>query len=152
MRSIRSKTRRPTITSFSPGWKFRPSVTVMPCRTLNAICETPRTVELTSLPSLRRRFATATSSGEASARLFSSRATRASSVKARTPSRPIADVSSEFEPRCVTMAFAVDPVALSATRKPFAMEMSTMSTAITSAMAPTASAVILRRTYRLRML
>src|SRR4029079_18260525 len=40
----------------------------------------------------------------------------------------------------------------SATRKPFAMAMSTMSTAITSAMALTASAVIFRRTYRLRML
>src|SRR3954447_26429828 len=57
----------PTTSSYRPGANIRPCSMRTPCRTLNAIGETPRTVTLTSAPSVvRGRFATTTISGDAS--------------------------------------------------------------------------------------
>jgi len=57
----------------------------------------------------------------------------------------MAEPSSEFEPRCVTIALIGEPVALSATRYPFAIAIRTIITAMTSAIPPTASIVSFRR-------
>ena len=74
-----------------------------------------------SAPSLRRMLATTTSSGENSARPFASFMTRGSSLSTCALSRVMFELSSEFEPRCVTMALIGEPVALSAARNPFAI-------------------------------
>jgi hypothetical protein len=71
--------------------------------------------------------------------------TRGSSLSTCALSRVMLELSSEYEPRCVTMALSGEPVALSATRNPFAIAMRTISTAMTSAIPPTASSVSLRR-------
>jgi hypothetical protein len=115
--------------------------------TLNTIGVTPRTTTFTSAPSsLRFMEATIASSGDAIGCPCASRATCESTESALSASRPIPEVISDVDPRCVMIAFSGDPPALSASRKPAAIAVSTMRTATTSAMPPIASSVTRPRT------
>ena len=86
---------------------MRPSMILMFWRTLNAIGETPRTVTLTSVPSPRLGSAATTFiSGDAIGVPCSSRLTRESTMMMLALSREKPELSSDPEPRCVTMALS----------------------------------------------
>ncbi len=64
----------------------------------------------------------------------------------------IHEVSSDMEPRCVTMPFSGEPVERSAMRKPVSIASSATKTATTSPMPKMASSVTFQRWRRLRRL
>ena len=64
----------------------------------------------------------------------------------------IHEVSSDMEPRWVTMPFSGEPVERSAMRKPFSIASSVTKTATTSPMPKMASSVTFQRWRRLRTL
>ena len=66
--------------------------------------------------------------------------------------RLMPELSSEPDPRWVTIAFSDEPVTASARLKPLAMAVRAMSTATTSEMPPSASRVTFHRTMTLRTL
>ena len=133
--------------------KLRPSTIFTFCRTANAIGETPRTVTLTSVPSPRfGRAATTFISGDAIGRPCASRLTRESTMMMLALSREKPELSSDPDPRCVTIAFSMVPVDFSALRKPLAIAVSAISTATTSEIPPSANSVTFQRTSTLRTL
>ena len=67
-------------------------------------------------------------------------------------SREKPELSSDPDPRCVTIALSAVPVAFSALRKPLAIAVSAISTATTSEMPASASSVTFQRTRTLRTL
>ena len=137
---------RPTMTSYSPGVNIRPSVRCTFDLTANAIERHAADDDVDVVAVLlaracwrRPRFRARPA---AALRVARDADRRSTSMLALSRLKP--EVSSELEPRCITMALSGEPVALSATRKPFAIAARTSSTAMTSAMPPTASSVTFR--------
>ncbi len=91
-------------------------------------------------------------SGDAIGRPCGSRFTRESTMIMLALSRLMPELSSEPEPRCVTMALSAEPVAASALLKPLAMAVSAISTPTTREMPASASSVTFQRTMTLRTL
>ena len=149
----RSAIRLPTITSNRPGVKVLPSTTLMLLRTLKAVGVTPRNVMLVGIfvPFLGRVVMT-TTSHEARGLPSAPRATRGSTAIRLALPMSIHEVSSDIEPRWVTMALLSEPVELKAILKPRAMDRIVTNAATTKAIPKMASRVTFQRERRLRTL
>src|SRR5208283_2473225 len=135
------------------GVNVLPKTILMLLRTLKALGDTPRKVTLAGkpVPFLGRVVMTTTSQ---EARDFPSapRATRGSTEMRLALPMSIHEVSSDIEPRCVTMALLSEPVELKATLKPRAMDRMVTNAATTRAIPKMASSVTFQRARRLRTL
>ena len=122
-------------------------------RTLNAVGVTPRKVTLVGMSvSFLGRVVMTTTSQEASGLPSAPRATRGSTAIRLALPMSIHEVSSDIEPRWVTMALLSEPVELSAMLKPRAMDRMVTNAATTRAMPKIASSVTFQRERRLRTL
>ena len=125
----------------------------MPVRTLKASGVTPRSVMLVGwLSVFLGLLAITTISHDASGVPLLSRAMRGSVMMVCALPMLIHDVSSDSEPRWVTMALLSEPVERSAAWKPADIDAITTTAATTSAMPKIASSVTFQRWPRLRML
>ena len=143
----------PTITSSSPGWKFRPSTTLMPPRTSKAAGMTARNVTFVGPPWLTLGKLITTTQSHAAMGVPSARlAMRSSATIMLRTSMPTPEVSSEADPRCTMIALSSRPVERSAAWKPADIESRMAKTATTSEIPEIASSVTCQRTRTFRML
>ena len=125
----------------------------MPLRTLKALGVTPRKVMLVGRPlSFAGRAVITTTSHEASGLPSGPSATRGSTATRFALLMFIHELSSDMEPRWVTMALLSEPVELNAILNPRTMDRMVTNAATTSAIPKMASSVTFHRERRLRTL